>query len=271
MIKSEIIRKIALELEQNGIEAADFEAKELVEAVVGRDYSAVAVTSEQETEIARLLDRRLKNEPLQYILGEWEFYGLPIKVGKGVLIPRPDTETVVECALKKLKGLNGKKVFDLCAGSGCIGLALAVHGRAEVVFFENSPKALSYLLSNIKLNGVKAETYDYDVLSAPPDGLMCDVLVSNPPYIRTEVIETLSEEVKKEPKTALDGGYDGLTFYRHIAKSWKPAICDGGWLIFEIGFDQAAEVTKIMEAEGYKNVSLTRDLGGNDRVIMGQK
>jgi release factor glutamine methyltransferase len=215
------------------------------------------------------VNRALNGEPLAYILGEWEFYGLPFYVGKGVLIPRPDTETVVETAINLLKGKQNPTVFDLCAGSGCIGITLAHYTDANVKLFEKSVDALLYIFKNIKLNGVEAEVYECDVLGEPPLKDTADLIISNPPYIRSNVLETLEPEVKREPIMALDGGEDGLIFYRHIAKVWKKSLNKGGWLVFEIGFDQAEDVTKIMQDEGFSDVQVIKDLGKNNRVVLG--
>ncbi len=271
MTKYEIIKSTAKALEANGVESSDFEAKELVNSVLGNALLDFKVTPEQEDAIQAALNKRLERIPLQYILGEWEFYGLPVKVGPGVLIPRPDTEALVEQALKIINSTEKKKVFDLCAGSGCIGIALAHYGKAEVTFFEKSEKALGYLKDNLSLNNIKAEVLQCDVLTMPPYGKTADMIVSNPPYIRSKVIEALEPEVKNEPKMALDGGDDGLIFYRHIAKNWKSALTNGGAMLFEIGFDQAEEVTDIMQNEGFFGVRVVKDLAGNDRVVIGYK
>ncbi len=266
MTKQELIEKIAKTLREAGLEAARFEATQIVEFLLGDGGS---VTAETERQAEELVNRRLEREPLQYILGEWEFCGLPFCVGKGVLIPRPDTETVVETAIKLLKGKQNPTVFDLCAGSGCIGITLAHYTDANVKLFEKSVDALQFIFKNIKLNGVEAEVYECDVLDEPPLLELADLIISNPPYIKSEVIETLEPEVKCEPIMALDGGEDGLIFYRHISKAWKKSLCKGGWLVFEIGFDQAESVTKIMQDEGFCDVKVIKDLGGNNRVVLG--
>ncbi len=269
MNKEQLIIHATEVLKTNGFESARFEATEIVNSSLGRCFWDAEVTQQQLETVVGMLNRRLKNEPLQYILGEWEFYGLPFKVGSGVLIPRQDTETLVETALPLIKP-DCNKVFDLCAGSGCIGITLAKLGKADVTLFEKSDKALKYLKQNIDLNGVTARVLQYDVLGEPFDGV-ADMIVSNPPYIKTEVVETLDPEVKCEPMMALDGGEDGLIFYRHIAHEWKSALKDGGYLIFEIGFDQGDEVCDILKNAGYTEVACIKDLGKNDRVVIGRK
>lgn len=266
MTKTELIKTVEKRLSAAGFEASRFEATQIVEFVLGED-GTVNAEVQQKAEI--MLDRRLNREPLQYILGEWEFYGLPFKVGEGVLIPRPDTETAVETAVQLIKGKQNPTVFDLCAGSGCIGITLARLTDANVKMFEKSPDALVFLLANVRLNNVTAAVYEYDVLGEPFCGEKADIIISNPPYIRSEVVETLEPEVQCEPKMALDGGKDGLIFYRHIAGAWKTALKKDGWLVFEIGFDQAGEVTKIMQDEGYSDIQVIKDLGGKDRVVLG--
>lgn len=266
MTKQELIGKIAETLKTAGFESARFEATQIVEFLLGDGGS---VTAEIEHKAEELVNHRLESEPLQYILGEWEFYGLPFFVGNGVLIPRPDTETVVETAITLLKGKQKPTVFDLCAGSGCIGITLAHYTDANVKMFEKSVDALQYIFKNIKLNGVEPQVYACDVLGEPPLKDTADLIISNPPYIKSEVIETLEPEVKREPRMALDGGEDGLIFYRHIARVWKKSLKPSGWLVFEIGFDQAEDVTKIMQDEGFCDVEVVKDLGGNERVVLG--
>ena len=269
MNKERLTLEIAQSLKQNGFQSARFEAKEIVNCVLGECLWNTEVTPEQLERIEKMLERRLKNEPLQYILGEWEFFGLLFKVGQGVLIPRQDTETLVETALPLITP-DRNRVFDLCAGSGCIGITLSKLGKADVTLFEKSEDAFEYLEQNISLNGVNVQALQYDVLGKAFDKT-ADMIVSNPPYIRTEVVKTLEPEVKCEPMMALDGGEDGLIFYRHIANEWKSCLTEGGYLIFEIGFDQGQEVCEILKNAGYKEVKCIKDLGNNDRVVIGRK
>ncbi len=242
-----------------GVESARFEANQLATYTDPEKYE-------------QTLKRRLSGEPLQYILGEWDFFGITLKVGEGVLIPRADTETVAETGMSLLRGKASPIVFDLCAGSGCIGIALSKSAGAKVSFFEKSPKALEYLRQNVTDTETNAQIFEVDVLMQPSDELMntADMIISNPPYIRSNVVPTLSKEVAHEPKMALDGGEDGLVFYRSIARNWKPALKLGGYLVFEIGFDQGAEVTEILKNEGYSDVTLKNDLCGNPRVVYGK-
>lgn len=269
MTKEQLIAELTKKLKNSGFESARFEATQIVNAVCGSYMLSQEVAPELTAVAESKVELRLKHEPLQYILGEWEFYGLSFKVGPGVLIPRQDTETLVETALP-LINKSRNRVFDLCAGSGCIGIALASLGGAKVTFFEKSDDALPYLEENIRLNGIEAEVLHYDVLGTPPK-MRADMIVSNPPYIKTEVVEGLDTEVKCEPLMALDGGEDGLKFYRHITSAWKPCLEMGGYLIFEIGFDQGEDVVEIMKNAGYRDVQCKKDLCGKDRVVIGRK
>ena len=265
-MKNSLELRIAEALRQGKIESAEFEARQIVLAVAN-------LGEKSETTAERMLKKRLSGEPLQYILGEWEFFGLTFKVGPGVLIPRPDTEVVVETALKLLKGQSKPRVVDVCAGSGCIGIALAVHSGALVTFIEKSREAIRFLKENVALNRVNAQIVECDVLQSPDFGTEepIDLIVSNPPYIRSDVIGSLSVEVQKEPKMALDGGEDGLKFYRGITQKAAADLKESGHLVFEIGFDQAEEVSEILRLNGFKNIKIVKDYGGNDRVVYGTK
>lgn len=259
MIDRELTKRIAETLFHNGFESYKFEASEIVKS------------AKSEQEAMAFLERRLSREPLQYILGEWEFYGLPFVVGSGVLIPRADTEAVVEQAIKLLGNRKGAKVLDVCSGTGCIGITMAVKCDAEVTLLEKSVDALRFLKENLKLNGVSAAVLEQDVLVHGLSVTEQDMIISNPPYIKTDVLPTLDAEVQKEPKMALDGGEDGLIFYRRITRLAAIALKVGGHLVFEIGFDQRDEVMSILEQNGFKNITCVKDYGGNDRVVFGIK
>lgn len=262
MTREELIKEVSDRLVAAGFESAGFEARQMC-FDIGFEATEDGIKTVHER-----LERRLGHEPLQYILGEWEFCGLPFKVGRGVLIPRQDTEALVERVLPLIKG-GKRRVLDLCAGSGCIGIALERLGGAEVTALEKSREALKYLKENIKLNGSKLRAIEGDVFDEPLRESF-DIIVGNPPYIRREVLKELSPEVLNEPETALDGGEDGLVFYRRIAGVWKSALNDGGYLAFEIGYDQQPYVTEIMKQNGFKNVEAYKDLAGQPRVVIGQ-
>lgn len=225
------------------------------------------ITQEQLNEYEWALKKRAEHIPLQYIVGETEFMGLPFKVNSSVLIPRQDTETLVEEALKVAK--PGMKVLDMCTGSGCIIISILHHGKElEGYASDISRHAINVAKENAKLNqvAVSFETGDlFDHIKGK-----YDIIVSNPPYIRTEEIAKLMPEVQNfEPFDALDGKEDGLFFYRKIVEQAGDYLNPGGHLLFEIGHDQGAEVSELMEQAGFKDVRVIKDLAGNDRVVTG--
>ena len=225
------------------------------------------ITKEQLEEYEWALKKRAEHIPLQYIVGETEFMGLPFKVNSSVLIPRQDTETLVEEALKVAK--PGMKVLDMCTGSGCIIISILYHGKElEGYASDISRHAINVAKENAKLNqvAVSFETGDlFDHIKGK-----YDMIVSNPPYIRTEEIAKLMPEVQNfEPYDALDGKEDGLFFYRKIVEQAGDYLNPGGHLLFEIGHDQGADVSKLMEQAGFKDVRVIKDLAGNDRVVTG--
>lgn len=220
--------------------------------------------------LAALCQRRLAGEPLQYLLGEWEFYGLPFKVGKGVLIPRPDTETLVEVALEKI-GPNRAEVLDLCSGTGCVAVALS-HERADaaVTALELSDTAFGYLKQNIALNRSRVQAVRGDLLEYRHPRLL-DLLVANPPYIPRESIASLQQEVRHEPVRALDGGVDGLDFYRAIVRLYRPQLLPGGWICMEVGIGQSGRVLDILSRQGFAESGVRQDLQGVPRVVFARK
>ena len=238
-------------LKQNKIESYRFEAKEL--------YNAF-----KDNELLDAINRRIKGEPLQYILGEWEFYSLPFYVGKGVLIPRADTELLVDLALERIK--PNHRVIDLCSGSGAIAIALAKNCEAEIYALEKYDEAINYLEKNIALNKAKVTIIKQDIFDFNP-AKKFDLIVSNPPYIKEAELADLQKEVQYEPMTALSGGKDGLIFYRHIATLVKH-LNEGGAIMVEIGCTQGAEVSEIFKAAGLET-TIHNDLNGLQRVIIG--
>lgn len=262
----------------NNIENSVFEAKELFCKAFGKESVYFDINSEADEEkreiLNSLIKRRIDGEPLQYILGEWEFYSLPIKVGKGVLIPRQDTEILVDTAIEIFKERYNITVIDLCSGSGCVGLALENNlDIKELVLVEKSECAVEYLKQNVSLNNSKASVLEEDVLvdSVIDELPMADLIVSNPPYLTSDDMRNLQREVQFEPETALFGGDDGLDFYRKLARLYKSKLNTGGWLMFEIGINQETDVSDILIANGYKNVRVKKDLCGVNRVVIGEK
>ena len=219
----------------------------------------------------RLLDaaqRRVQGWPLQYLAGCWGFFTGEFFVGPGVLIPRPDTECLVEIACARLRQKPAATVADLCSGSGCIAISIAQQYPAATVYaLEYDPQAFAYLQKNIQHNGVsQVIALPADVLN-PPQLPVCDLIVSNPPYIPTDQLPTLQREVRMEPEIALDGGADGLRFYRAIAQLYHPLLAPDGMLAFEVGFDQAQAVSNILTQNGYRNIQIHRDYAGIQRVV----
>jgi release factor glutamine methyltransferase len=228
---------------------------------------------EQElTGYRELIKRRLGGEPVAYLLGEHEFWGLPFYVDPSVLVPRPDTETVIEVA----RGLRTDRsapcrVLDLCTGSGAIAVSLAKElTAARVVATDVSDEAVALARRNAERNGFadRIEVRAGDLWSAVKDERF-DLIASNPPYIASSVIPTLAAEVRKEPVLALDGGADGLTFYDRICAGAREHLEPGGALVVEHGFDQADAVRARFEAAGFQRVTLVHDLGKNPRVTWG--
>ncbi|MCL2034328.1 MAG: peptide chain release factor N(5)-glutamine methyltransferase [Oscillospiraceae bacterium] len=229
------------------------------------------VPEKQADLLLRMVKRRLGGEPLQYLLGEWEFYGLPFKVGKGVLIPRAETESVVDTALDLLKDIKSPVVLDLCSGTGCVAAAIS-HNRPDalVTAVELSDAAYDYLLLNIELNHSKVMPVKQDIKEYKHPCLL-DILVSNPPYIPKETIAALQTEVKFEPRMALSGGGDGLDFYRIIPKLYFGQLLPGGWFCLEIGVGQSDKVVKILKDSGCVDIFVRDDYSGIPRVVCAKK
>ena len=216
-----------------------------------------------------LIARRAKHEPLQYIVGVQGFLDLAVKVRPGVLIPRLDTETVAQSACELLNGKKGETVLEIGCGSGAIALTLAKKAGAKVTAVDINPEACELTKENASLNGVKIDVLCGDMFE-PIKKKRFNMIISNPPYIKSSVIDTLMPEVKDfEPVEALDGGADGLDYYRRIAAEAPEHLKKGGMLVLEIGDDQAAQVADILEATGqYGDVQVGKDLTGKDRAIM---
>ena len=221
----------------------------------------------QQEEYQSVLKKRCERVPLQYITGEQDFMGLPFHVNPSVLIPRQDTETLVEEALKVVR--SGMKVLDMCTGSGCILISILKHvAGVEGHGCDISKQALVVAKENAKLNNVSATFERSDLFEEVTDTF--DVIVSNPPYIPTDVIHGLMPEVVEfEPFQALDGKEDGLHFYRKIIAEAKDYLNPGGKLLFEIGHDQGEAVSQLMKNWGFSEVKVIKDLAGNDRVVTG--
>lgn len=266
-------------LHKAGIDSPAFDSFCLFARCFGLDRQGLAIHGKEpaDPEIVsryqRDLSRRAEGYPLQYLVEEWEFMGLPFLVGQGVLIPRVDTEVVVRECAQRLKAVNNPMVMDLCAGSGTISIGLcSLLPNAKVTAVELSEEAFGYLQKNIALNHMEQVTairgdvlQDYSLVE---DGSL-DALVSNPPYIPSGDMPSLQKEVQWEPRMALDGGEDGLDFYREIAQKWLVKLRPGGIAAVEIGIHQDQEVPTLLKQSGLKEIRVIPDLSGIPRVVSG--
>ncbi len=270
-------------LQAAGVEAAQLETREILCVASGktgeelyRDFSLYTTDAIAERSLA-LLARREKGEPIAYLVGEWSFCGLPFDVSPAALIPRVDTEMLAQLAVNRLEAVPGhSRVLDLCAGTGCVGLTAAAQVKtARAVLVDLSDGALDLCKRNIRRHRLtgRAVYLKGDALQPPSHALgQFDVLVCNPPYIATGDLDGLDPSVKDfEPLMALDGGEDGLDFYRAVTTLWKPAIKPGGHLLYEVGIGQAEDVAWLLVRAGYENIRITRDTEGIDRVVEGQR
>lgn len=306
------LKEVSAFLKSQGIEDAAREAEILITETLriskSKLYADRFEMSEAESkQIDALASRRARREPLQYILGYVEFYGLKIKVGQGVLIPRPETELLAEEVIKAVESYKFPpragspvakrvkseklKVLDLCTGSGCLALAIAKHfPDAEVYGTDISKDAIRYAKENAELNAIKNVTFLKGSLFEPLSQLLThnsslltfDVIVSNPPYIRSGDMPNLQPEINKwEPRNALDGGEDGLSYYRTILSEAPkyltppcPPLLRGGWgggvIFLEIGEGQAEEVSGIAMQNGFCNISVIKDYAGIERIVAGR-
>ena len=264
-----------------GVENAQLEARELVCAASGKSREqyyrdmALYASDAMEEKLDQLVQRRIVGEPVAYIIGEWEFYGLTLTVNQDVLIPRMDTEVLAERAILLARAAGeGARVLDLCAGSGCVGLAVATNvPQCRVVLADLSEAALKICKQNIRRCDLNARVtcVQADALQ-PPDGALWDfdVIACNPPYIPTGDLAGLDPSVRDfEPRSALDGGPDGLDFYRAVASQWGPALRLGGSLLFEVGIGQAPDVENLMTEHGFTDIQSSQDTQGIWRVVEG--
>lgn len=268
-------------LKEAGIGDASADARLMLEWVTGISMTEYALnpfrklTEEQEAVYLDLIGKRKMRIPLQHLTGEQEFMGFSFQVNPGVLIPRQETELLAEAALKLLK--PGMRVLDLCTGSGCIIISLEQIGRRQekadgtnrFTGSDISPAAIRTAAANAGRHGAQVSFLESDLFDRIQDRY--DMIISNPPYIRTAVIAELEEEVRcHDPVLALDGRGDGLYFYRRIIREAEGYLNPGGRLLFEIGYDQKEEVTKLLEQNGYREIRVQKDLAGLDRVVIGR-
>lgn len=284
MYIKDLLKNGEMELNNSNIEEGNLKVKMLLSNLLGKnkEYLFMHDTEEVEQEIQRKflkgIDRLKSGEPIQYILEKQEFYGIEFFVNKNVLIPQPDTEILVEEVLEIIKkDYNGKsvKILDLCTGSGAIAISIKKEiqkmykncGKlTEVWASDISKEALEVAKINSEENEAKITLIQSDLFENITEKF--DIIVSNPPYIESDVIETLPEEVKNEPKLALDGGQDGLDFYRKIAETARGFLNEEGTIAVEIGYNQKDEVSKIFKENNYREIYCKKDFGGNDRIVV---
>lgn len=265
-------------LKNNNVESYILDTQLILAKVLNLDRVSIIINRDKEVndideiEYFKLIDLRKNKMPLKYITEETEFMGISFFIKQGVLIPRPDTEILVEEVLKNIDNKRNNTICDVCCGSGVIGLSIAkIMDNSKVycsdiseIAEEVTTKNIELLSLNNKANFVKSDLLEFAIVN----NLKFDLVISNPPYIQTKVIPTLMEDVKDyEPYIALWGGDDGLNFYRRITKQSLVVLNQGGTLAYEIGYDQANEVKAILEDNGFTNINVIKDLAGFDRVV----
>lgn len=275
----ELYKKCVQKLEKNGIEDAEFDTMCIFQEAFNEKNPLFSphesVSRSCELRICGDTDRRCKGIPLQYIIGKWDFWKYTFRVGEGVLIPRPDTETLIENVLDICgkNNLKSPKILDLCSGSGCIAVTLDKEIPQSAVYaVEKYDTAFQYLEENIRLNNsdVKAVMADVLDMGTAADFRDFDIIVSNPPYLTAEEMLELQPEVSHEPETALYGGNDGLDFYRSITEIWKNSLKKGGYICFEFGMGQHEAVGKILKSYNFKDIIYSRDGGKIIRSAVGK-
>lgn len=266
------------QLAEAGLEEAGFEAAQLLFGLAGISRAELLenthiLSTEQMSRLNQAALRRTEGYPLQYLLGEWEFFGLPFYVGDGVLIPRQDTETLCEYALDFLNGKTGQKIIDLCSGSGCIAIAVEHFSDPshQIAALEKSDQAVYYLKKNKERNQSNIQIIEADVLTYDPKGERFDMILSNPPYLNDEDMIHLQTEVSFEPTMALYAEENGYAFYRKITERWKTALNPNGILIYEAGIGQAERIAEILNQNGFTEITVKQDLCGIDRAVSGKK
>lgn len=282
MIIKEVLKTAIEKLKNKNIEDASMKVKMILSDTLNKEkeYLLVHDQDELDEDILKVFDERLNKlisgKPIQYILNKQDFMGLHFYVDENVLIPQSDTENLVEEVIKISEILKmGKeqlKVLDMCTGSGAIAVSLSKYlDKALIYASDISINALDVAKKNAKSNSLDITFIHSDLFNDIEISNQFDIIVSNPPYIETEVIKSLSKEVQEEPIIALDGGKDGLDFYREIIKCAKEYLIKDGYLALEIGYDQKDSVIKLLQDNDYKNIYSKKDLSGNDRVVVGQK
>jgi len=278
----DLYRIILDDLKKADIESPDSEARILLCESLDMTSTELLLNTEKEMKnedefkALEMCKRRIEGEPLQYIIGNWDFYGRTFKVGQGVLIPRPETELLCSEAVEKLKNKKNAVVYDLCSGSGCIGITLKNEcPDIKLYMIEKSDDAFTYLSYNIKnlcgynesVHIIKGDVLDIDSFRYLPSA---DIIVSNPPYIKSQEVPVLQKEVTFEPEMALDGGSDGLIFYRYIINFWSEKLKSDGEILFEIGEDQGNDVSSLFKKKNF-DTCVIKDYNNHDRIVIGRK
>lgn len=264
------------------IEEYSFEAKLIFEKAFESELPRILMNMDSAVpenilkDIQDMAEKRRNGLPVQYIVGEWEFYGYPFKVGKGVLIPRQDTETLVDYVLEicRRNNIKSPKIIDLCSGTGCIAITLKKEiPDSEVYALELSENALEYLEYNKKLNNADIKIIKADVLedNSRKNLPVFDIIVSNPPYLTKQDMQELQKEVQAEPESALYAGEDGLYFYKKITPLWKKSLKKGGIIVYEIGINQHDSVSDILKSDNFEKVEFIKDTAGIIRVVSAVK
>lgn len=278
--RAELYSRVRELLENSGADSPRFDAQCIFQQAFGASFPRIMmdrelpVHPETEEKILDMAQKRSGGYPLQYILGEWEFYGYPFKVGEGVLIPRPDTETLVETALSRVRDGGNLRIADLCSGTGCVAVAVEKNISCDEIYaVENSDKAFEYLTENIRLNNSSVAAVRGDVLAEETAEKFndLDMIVSNPPYLSREDMDSLQREVSFEPAEALAAGDDDLYYYRNITRLWKKSLRPSGIIAYEIGMDQHDGVAGILRSNGFINIEFTKDTAGIIRVVSAEK
>jgi release factor glutamine methyltransferase len=275
------LKEIYRKLGNCGIDAAEKEAELLLSEGIKMSRINIyknnpELNNTQMQCLDKMINRRCNREPLQYIIGNIDFMGLHLEVGEGVLIPRPETELMAEHAIKLLEARNTKQklVLDLCTGSGCMALAIAVKFQDALVYgVDISEKAIRYARINAERNNTEnAFFYCGDLLSTVKKTKSFDLIISNPPYIKSDDIKDLQPEIRDwEPLSALDGGRDGLVYYREIVPAARQILNDSGILMLELGDGYAQSLKEMFENSGYSSIEILKDYSGKERIVLSEK
>lgn len=276
----ELYRNCVQFMKKSGIDDAEFDTMCIFQDVFKEKNPLFRPNEEVDSshiyKIYNDIEYRCTGKPLQYVLGEWDFWKYTFRVGEGVLIPRPDTETLIENVLDICgkNNLKSPKILDLCSGSGCIAITLDKEIQQSVVYaVEKYDTAFEYLEENIRLNDSAVKAVKADVLLPETAGKFrdFDIIVSNPPYLTAEEMQDLQKEVQAEPESALFGGADGLDFYRSITEIWKNSLKTGGYICYEFGMGQHDATAEILKQHNFININFTKDTGGIIRTVTAEK